>query len=174
VKCKAEALSATNVDITESMVTWCINELQHKTKKFHETGMIMVYNGDVIKSDTIVPLSLRNALKVAAALLENIPEMYHDWHPGSDDTVLDLVRPLLFPVIYRRTRILSDSGVGLDDCMKRCGDGVTLEVLSNQGGPYSHKYQWLPCDISLEAGRAKYIFLVHWAQNEEIQALYAE
>jgi hypothetical protein len=157
-KWKAEVLSASDIDITESMVTWCLDELQYKTKRFRETGMITVYDGDVVKSDTIVPSSLRNALKVAAAPLENIPEIYRDWHPGSDETVLDLVHPSLFPVVYGRTRILRDSAVGLDDCVKRCGDGMTLQVPSSQEKHYSHKYQWLPCDVSLEGDRVKYVF----------------
>jgi len=139
------------------MVTWCLDELRYKSEKFHETGMITVHDGDVVKSDTIIPSSLQDALKVAAAPLENIPEMYRDWHPGSDETVLDLVHPSLFPVVYGRTRILRDSLVGLDDCVKRCGDGMTLQVPSSQGR-YSRKYQWLPCDVSLEGDRAKYVF----------------
>ena len=60
--------------------------------------------------------------------LENVPEIYRDWHPGSENTVLDLVHPSLFPVVYGRTKILRDNVVNLDDCVEKCGEGVTLEV----------------------------------------------
>jgi hypothetical protein len=149
------------------MVTWCIDELQLKAKIFQETGIITAYDGDVVKSDTVIPSSLRHALKASIAPLEDIPEIYRDWHPGSDNIVLDLVHPSMFPVVYGRTRILKDSVVDLDNCIERCGDGETLGVPSREeaqqptsdmwGGatvpndtqdPYSRKYQWLPCDVS--------------------------
>lgn len=96
--------------------------------------------------------------------------MYRDWHLGSKDTVFDLVHPSLFPVVYGRTTVLSDSVVDLDDCVKRCGDGVTLRVpprleaqqagvwtggLQDDHDPYSRQYQWLPCDVGFEVDSIK-------------------
>lgn len=160
--------------MTESMVEWCIDELRYKAKKFQETGIITAYDGDIVKSDTVIPPSLRNDLKVAVAPLEDVPEVYRDWHPGSSNTVLDLVHPSLFPVIYGRTKILKDTLVGLDDCVRRCGDGVTLGVPPSEEAlqyrpnlwgrvifqnslqdPYSRKYQWLPCEVVFEGDRVK-------------------
>jgi hypothetical protein len=177
-KWKAEALSAPNIDITESMLTWCIEELRYKSAQFRVTCAITAYDGDVVKSDTVIPSSLQHALKVAAAPLENIPEISHDWHPGSENTVLDLVHPSLFPVVYGRTRILRDSIVGLDDCVEKCGEGVTLEVPSSKEAalvtlhdsdrgwfwnwdpmenPYSRKFQWLPCEVGFKGDKVKYV-----------------
>ena len=165
-KWKAEALSATDVDITESMIAWCIDELRYKAKKFQGTHMITVYDGDVVKSDTAIPSSLRHALKTTVAPLEDILEIHRDWHPGSDDIVLDLVHPSMFPVVYGRTRILSDGVVGLDDCVERCGHGVTLRlppseevqqtaVHNNMHDRYSRKFQWLPCDVGFGDDKVK-------------------
>ena len=164
-KWKSEALSATDregqpVDLTEKMFEYCITELRYKTILFAKTGAVTAYDGDVVKSDTIVPEGLRLALKDAAAPLENVPAAQRDWHPGSDDTVLDLVHPSLFPVIYGTTRILKDSTVGLEDCVAQCGSGTVLGVpLENEAlvagnkqpyvmeDPYGRKFQWLPCDV---------------------------
>jgi Protein of unknown function (DUF4246) len=158
------------------MITWCIDELQYKAKKFRETGLIATYDGDVAKSDTIIPLCLRNAFKVAAAPLENIRAEDRDWHLGSGDIVQDLVDPSLFPVVYGRTRILRDSVVGLDDCVKRCGDGVTLRVPPVEANcyGYSRKYQWLPCDVAFQADRVRYVFHFVSYRTKKIQTLSTE
>ena len=158
------------------MITWCFDELRYKSKQFQTTRIIIAYDGNVVKSDNTISSFLREALKAAVAPLEDVPELYRDWHPGSDGTVLDLVHPSLFPVIYGRTRILRDSVVGLDDCTKRCGEGETLSVPSRletglvtvyesrtsafwnwraMHDPYSRKFQWLPCEVGFGGDKVK-------------------
>ena len=155
-KWKTEALSTE--DVTQKMVDYCISELRYKMKSYKKTGLVTAYDGDVVKSDAIVPEELRLAFKAAAAPLEQVPAAYRDWHPDSDDLVLDLVHPSLFPVVYGTTRILRDSTVPLDDCVAQCGSGEVLPVppkemrympndWSGQQNMYSRKFQWLPCDV---------------------------
>jgi hypothetical protein len=86
--------------MTERMFKYCIDELRYKSKIFQETGAIAIYDGDVVKSDLAIPSSLKESLHIAAAPLEDVPELHCDWHPGSNETVLDLVHPSLFPVVY--------------------------------------------------------------------------
>ncbi|KAF8055778.1 hypothetical protein FPV67DRAFT_797302 [Lyophyllum atratum] len=71
-----------------------------EAKTFETTGAVSVYNGDAVKSDTAVSDSLKEALKAAAAPLEEVPARGKDWHPESDDKVLCLVHPSLFLLIY--------------------------------------------------------------------------
>jgi hypothetical protein len=161
-KWKDEALTSPNIDTTERMFSYCIDELRWKSKTFQETGIVSVYDGDVVKSDVAIPSTLKDALRAAIAPLENVPEHHRDWHPGSNETVLDLVHPSLFPVVYGQTKILRDSVLGLDDCVKRCGEGETLcipppnEALSlrtlqhTTAYPFSCKFQWLPCEVKLD------------------------
>jgi hypothetical protein len=143
------------------MFRWIIQELRYKAKIFDETKAVSLYNGDVVKSDSKVPEFLKDALKSAVRPLENIPEIYRDYHPGSDDKVIDLVHPSLFPLIYGRSRILSDKLVGLDNCFEMIGLGNILPKLSehenkdiaipyqyrSNDSPYSRDYQWLPCEV---------------------------
>jgi hypothetical protein len=147
------------------MFTYCIDELRYKSKIFLQTGIVVAYDVGITKSDIAIPSSLRDALCAAAAPLEDVPEVYRDWHPGSNEMVLDLVHPSLFPVVYGRTRILPDSVLNLDDCVKRCGEGDTLSVplpkktklqTSDMAADlYSRKFQWLPCEVIFESGQAK-------------------
>jgi hypothetical protein len=164
-------------DITPGMINWCFAELQWKAEVFRKTGALSVYTADVVKSDSTVPELLKNALKEAVKPLEDVLDIHKDWHPGSDEKVLDLVHPSLFPLVYGRTRILPDSVTSLDDCIVRCGEGVVVPVPSREGGdpdrwdgysikppvvpgPYSRKFQWLPCDIDIsgEENSVKYVF----------------
>lgn len=137
-----------------------MEELKYKATRFSEmpSGAIKVYNGDVVKSDTAVPSSLKAQLQAAVQPLEEIPAWEKDWHPGSDEKVLDLVHPSLFPVVYGRTRALS-KGQGFvtpRNCVARCGEGEVLEEQEAVDG-YSSDFQWLPCevDISGEDGQAR-------------------
>jgi len=176
-------MATPNQEITPGMITWCFAELQWKAEAFRKSGAaVSVYTGDVIKSDSAVPESLKNALEAAVKPLEDVPDLQKDWHPGSDEKVLDLVHPSLFPLVYGRTRILSDSLTSLDDCIERCGEGVVVSVPSREGGdpdkwdgysikppmvpgPYSRKFQWLPCevDVSGDDDSVKYVYHVHFS-----------
>lgn len=179
LKWKAEILPAEDNDITEEMVDWCIDELRYKAKIFEETGAVSVYNGDVVKSDTAVSDSLKAALRQAVTALEDIPVREKDWHPGSDEKVLDLVHPSLFPLVYGRSRILLDSLVGLDDCIQRCGEGETIPVPSvkdanGQKVPdsYSKKFQWLPCEVDVYGGGAKITSYINNLHPQKHKNLY--
>jgi len=165
--------------MTEKMVDWCIAELQFKAKAFQENGgLVSVYNGDVVKSDTAIPPELQASLRAAVAPLEDIPDRLKDWHPGSDDVVLDLVHPSLFPLVYGRSKVLKEGVTTLDDCIQRCGEGEVILVGTDSIAPerlwisqrtvdlrlFSDKFQWLPCevDISVNDGnsvRSVYLLL---------------
>ncbi|KAL4946479.1 hypothetical protein BDV06DRAFT_182616 [Aspergillus oleicola] len=75
------------------MVDWMMQELRWKAGFHKEKGYIGVFGKSVIKSDTAIPLELETALKEAVAPLENVPAKRKDYHPGSDNTVVDLVHP---------------------------------------------------------------------------------
>ena len=130
-----------------------------------------MFDGDVVKSDSAIPTLLKEALQVATVELEDVPDAHQDWHPGSDKTVLDLIHLSLFPVVFRVMRILKDSLLHLDDCIKRCEAGEVSSVppaeeaqILSRGwreptplfqNPYSQKFQWLPCDVALDGNNVK-------------------
>ena len=165
------------------MADWCIEELRHKATLVPEAPAIppplVVYNGDVVKSDTAVSAELKTALQDAVKVFQDkVPERLKDWHPGSNEKVLDLVHPSLFPLIYGRTRVLTNGEMTtLEDCIERCGQGEitevppeeqTVEARVNAGSPYtwwqeqlppkkpfSAKFQWLPCEVNISSEEAK-------------------
>ncbi|KAL6900578.1 hypothetical protein GGI43DRAFT_405762 [Trichoderma evansii] len=164
-------------DFTPAMAECCLTELRLKADIFTKTGLnpIFDYSSCVIKSDSLVPESLRNALRSAAAKLENVPDEEKDWHPGSSRKVLDLVHPSLWPFIYGRTPVLLDKRINVTNALDHCGVGTILtapkpietadpdpERPYSLAAPYSepvpslsHKFQWLPCDVVLDGQSAK-------------------
>ena len=116
-------------DITPKMVNWIVKELQWKAGVFRETGYTVAFDPGVVKADNTIPFELQKELKNAVRPLEDVAEEEKDYHPGSDQKVVDLVHPSLFPVIYGRTRILPDQVTRLDDCFSTVGQGQLLPVL---------------------------------------------
>ncbi|MCJ1251985.1 hypothetical protein MMC30_009223 [Trapelia coarctata] len=183
-KWKAEGManSDNGMDISQVMVDWVIEELRYKAKLFQQTGTVSVFNGDVVKSDSAIPESLKKALQAAVAPLEQVLEVYKDYHPGTNETVLNLVHPSLFPLIYGRSRILTDKIVRLEDCIARCGEGIISaeppeDQLQNES--YSRNFQWLPCEVEWtgNGGSMKitsYINNLHPYKHKELYEIIAE
>ena len=149
------------------MLDYVIKELRYKAKLFEDIGAVAVYTGHVVKSDSVVPESLKLELQAAVTELEDVPEDQKDWHPGSDGKVLDLVHPSLYPLVYGRTRVLETGTTSLEDCIARCGEGKTTQIPSEQDvaqaesntelNSYSRKYQWLPCMVDISGEHCKYV-----------------
>ena len=160
-KWKKEFINADDIDVSGDMMDYCIAELRHKTEIFKQMGAVVVFDGGVVKSDFAVPEELRQALMAAVKPLEDVPDKKKDWHPHSSEKVLDLVHPSLFPLVYGQTRVLHDSVVTLDDFIQRCGEGTVAEARPNEPISedvtinYSHKFQWLPCDVDVSGDGVK-------------------
>lgn len=133
----------------------------------------MDYSAAAIKSDTILTDGLTRALKDAVAPLENVPEDQKDWHPGSNNQVLDLVHPSLWPLIYGKTRWVPGKRIGLKDALTYSGTGlVILQPLHIERAvmSQSNEFQWLPCDVGISSdGKAtieSYINNLHPVHHE--------
>ncbi|KAF8971362.1 hypothetical protein BDZ97DRAFT_1901571 [Flammula alnicola] len=141
-KWRDEALASDN-DITPKMIDWCIEELRYKATLVPNPPAtpppIIIYNGDVVKSDAALSTEFKQALQQAVAKFESsIPDKFKDWHPGSDEKVWDLVHPSLFPLVYSHTRVLENGETTtLDDCIERCGQGKSQRSLLKTQLPIS-------------------------------------
>ncbi|TFK24949.1 hypothetical protein FA15DRAFT_618654 [Coprinopsis marcescibilis] len=181
-----------NSGMTEAMATYCIEELRHKARLFQESpsGAIVVFNGDVVKSDSAVTTDIKSALQRAVQPLEDVPELQKDWHPGSDEKVLDLVHPSLFPFVYGRTKALQpgskSTNLKAGDSIKRCGEGevVAKAEISNEPEefyqsfrkktlqPFSDKFQWLPCEVDVTGDKAKIVSYINNLHPDKHGQLY--
>ncbi|KAK0389036.1 hypothetical protein NLU13_2612 [Sarocladium strictum] len=134
-------LGSLYADFTPLMADAVIAELRKKATFYELSGLVPIMDASAaaIKSDTILTEELAQALKKAVARLESVPEEQKDWHPGSNNQVLDLVHPSLWPLVYA----LSYSGTGAV-----IPKPSQLERLTKG---QSNSFQWLPCDVGISS-----------------------
>jgi hypothetical protein len=180
-----EEIEQVGEEISPKMMSWIIDELQWKAKVLKETGYVCAFDPGVVKSDTVISKELREALKHAVRPLENELDDKQDYQPDSDQTVVDLVHPSHYPVIYGHTRVLPHRTIGLGDCLDSAGHGEVIPVPSEEEATIrkyafgnwnpeqrlSQKFQWLPCDIELTDSGCRfvsYINNVHPVKDREL------
>lgn len=103
---------------------WCLAELRDKASRFEGTQFVRLMDAGAAacKSDTLVSESLRVALRddIAPLLQESKARQDHD----PNQVLLELVDPMLFPLIYGKSLVLMDGGqVDLLKCFESCGSG---------------------------------------------------
>ncbi|MFF7250950.1 DUF4246 domain-containing protein [Embleya sp. NPDC008237] len=122
--------------LTEAQVRYVLAELAHYAALREErTGVEVSAVDGVWQSDTLIDDKLRSRLREAVRVLEQVPEAEQDWHPGSDNQVLDLVHPSLF-------------------CLVREVSGGPERAWRNPTDRWSkyevsEKFQWLPTDVDV-------------------------
>ncbi|PGH26824.1 hypothetical protein AJ80_01403 [Polytolypa hystricis UAMH7299] len=156
-------IEAAEFDVTENMWNWVIDELRYKAESFGKTGITTILHGHTVKSDCAIPSHVKENLKAAVSKLENVPREEKDYHPNTDNQVLDLVHPSLFPLIVGRSRIVKGGTLGVVDGINRTGEGDVLKERPDERGiydteftardikeTYSEKFQWLPCEVTIK------------------------
>ncbi|SPO03682.1 uncharacterized protein DNG_06365 [Cephalotrichum gorgonifer] len=175
-----------DVVLSQKMFDFCIQELRDKAALFKENGLVNIFDADltIVKSDTVVSGLIRDALITGVTALEDVPEHLKDWHPRSNNMVLDLVHPSLFPVTYGLTKVLPDEKVPLDGCLAYIGKGTTIDPFTplcprptdNINLPASMfsfgSFQWLPTDIELSDSGAKILGYINNLHPEKHRGLY--
>lgn len=167
---------------------WCVRELRDKTVFLSEHGFIKTLEtgSACAKADGLINDNLREELLAGVKPLLDVKESAKDWHPNSNDQVLNLVHPSLFPLVYGRTHVLQEGLVGLSDCVESCGKGnvapePTIEPKKGTGHSYrseeiskdrfSTRFQWLPSEVKftgegLEVEFTSYINNLHPTQHK--------
>lgn len=114
--------------------------------KFGPNDMIM-YSDKAISDETA-----KRFAKYANSFEQSLP--LKDYHPGSDDLVVDLVHPSLFHLVYGRTKALKDGKLEtvefVDEIWK------VKKRVADYG--ISKKFQWLPAIMKLDPETKKYDF----------------
>ncbi|KAK8067304.1 hypothetical protein PG997_014051 [Apiospora hydei] len=167
--------------LSEKMFEVCLEELREKAAVFEKTSMVHVLDSEltVVKSDSMVPAELQQALLTAVKPLEDVPENQKDWHPGSDNQVLDLVHPSLFPLVYGLSRVLPVGKVPLDECAKYTGRGETIPIDTSprtqvkKTSPEAWgEFQWLPANVEFRGDETKITSYINGLHPQKHKELY--
>ncbi|KAJ2654847.1 hypothetical protein IW148_006254 [Coemansia sp. RSA 1199] len=94
--------------LTECEIDYVFDELNHYAA-LHVPGSSIKLSTveNVWVSDSLVDDDTTLELKRYVAVLENVPEKDRDYYPNTNNQVVNLVHPSLFPLVYARSRFLS-------------------------------------------------------------------
>ncbi|MFE1440560.1 DUF4246 domain-containing protein [Streptomyces sp. NPDC058739] len=148
--------------LTEAQVRYVLAELVHYAAlRDGRTGVEVSAVDGVWQSDTLVDDKLRARLREAVRVLEEVPEVDLDWHPGSDGQVLDLVHPSLFCLVN-----------GVSGGPERAWRNPTDRYSRYE---FSEKFQWLPTDVDVSAegdvAFRSYVNNVHPENHHELASV---
>jgi hypothetical protein len=173
--------------ISQRTWDWCVRELRDKTVFLSEHGFIKTLDtgSACAKADGLIDDDLRDELLAGVEPLLDVKESEKDWHPNSNEQVLNLVHPSLFPFVYGRTHLLKEGLVGLHDCVESCGKGAVIGeptiAPEENSFPYrrrqheitrfSTRFQWLPAEVKfkgegLDVELTSYINNLHPVQHK--------
>ncbi|KAI9140256.1 hypothetical protein BKA69DRAFT_1081054 [Paraphysoderma sedebokerense] len=185
-KWKEEALATGK--ICEKAFEYVMKELE-----FYESlkdGKIEISNVDGIwQADELIETELREKLMNAVRELENVEDGLKDWHPGSNQQVLDLVHPSLFCLIKGVSKKTDNA---IKPVLPFLGAGNILPVPesetedpnrrrrywgSDDKYSISKKFQWLPSEFAVSPeGRVtidSYINNLHPRKHKELYHILA-
>uniref|UniRef100_K3W8K9 DUF4246 domain-containing protein n=1 Tax=Globisporangium ultimum (strain ATCC 200006 / CBS 805.95 / DAOM BR144) TaxID=431595 RepID=K3W8K9_GLOUD len=107
-------------------------------------------------SDNLIPAELKARFVREVALLENVPDAEKDWHPNTNNQVLDLIHPSLYCCVKGKTKQVAKSPQELEAFSSPATQmaaivlGVTKPVESEyfQKRDWDEiKFQWIPSDF---------------------------
>ncbi|KAF7718990.1 Uncharacterized protein PECH_000170 [Penicillium ucsense] len=189
---KERALDS-GADITPNMANWIIDELRFKAMVYAMSQAVGLYNGAITKSDSVMPQSLLERLRIEVRELDYSEPELQFFHPGILGRQRDLLAVALYPLVYGKTRILPNQILKLDEALTFAGQGEVIAVPRESGltredmawrvaarddiqvRPYSRNFQMLPADLELGEDRrwhfVSYINNLHPEKHRHIYKL---
>ncbi|KAL5381627.1 hypothetical protein DPSP01_007075 [Paraphaeosphaeria sporulosa] len=175
--------------VNDSTFDCIIKELRSKAKYFKETGIVVTLDAtaSVAKSDILIPSALHQELREAFGKLIIDQSDSPDWHPKSNDMVLDLVHPSMYPLIYGYSRVIKEEVVGIEGAISRwSGKGEVIPKdktkdenrLSGIGGDippeyWNDTYQWLPVNVTFQNdGKVKFASYINNLHPQRYAGMY--
>ncbi|KAG8740256.1 hypothetical protein FRC10_004556 [Ceratobasidium sp. 414] len=167
-KWRAEALEKAE-HMKESHVDYVLKELDGYAKLRNEdTGAEVACYDHIWQSDKLIPAPLKDKLVAGVAKLEDVPDSEKDWHPRSNNLVLDLVHPSLYPIVYGRTLAYPEGSTDRDATKLKPIPPPYLpkDMYWKREKHYqiSPKFQWLPTDFVV-SGDGKSVKSISYINN---------
>ena len=119
----------------ENMFQYVIDDLRKNSSKYN----YFVLFKEILIADDFIPNDLQEKLIKEVNDYQNSIEI--DYHPGSNDQVIDIVHPSLNFYVHGRSEISKKN--------------ASLFIESNSIN-HSKKYQWLPSDVTVKDGFCKF------------------
>ncbi|KIO22374.1 hypothetical protein M407DRAFT_28093 [Tulasnella calospora MUT 4182] len=148
--------------LTKAEVKYALDELQgYEKMRDDATGIQQSCYQGIYEADGLVSEALRKRLISAVKVLEDVPDHKKDWHPRSNNQVLDLVHPSLYCIVYNRTLAFpanSDPANRTSADLKKLQHPIAAAAAKTGPEPayenwsYSKKFCWIPTDFDIPTG----------------------
>lgn len=188
---------AKSQNIREELIKYIFDELTYLSSLYDDTLCISPVDG-VFQSDNAIPDDLKAKLKWEVYPLENVPKDKKDWHPGSNNQVLDIVHPSLYCYVKGVSKEIKEEddvkwgkfvgggevteeyihkqmNMHLDDDdteREEYPDTYDENLLKNLINNVSNRFQWLPAEFNVDIdGKVKilsYINNLYPKKNKEL------
>ncbi|KAJ0400070.1 hypothetical protein ATCC90586_000542 [Pythium insidiosum] len=104
-------------------------------------------------ADGLIPATLKRSFVEQVAVLAAVPEAEKDWHPGSNQQVLDLVHPSLYCCVFGETlrvrgALASTGSSTIVDRMTTTLFDATEIIAKPDSGV--DRYQWIPSEFHVD------------------------
>ncbi|KAH9940085.1 uncharacterized protein BXZ73DRAFT_43335 [Epithele typhae] len=164
--------------LTDDEIEYIFDELVYEASmRDPATGIFASAIKKAYESQSLIDGALKDQLVEAASVFENVPDDQKDWHPGSNNQVLDLVHPSLCPISIGQTYFRSTDPQGGDPVLTILDTDKYLQArpdLNGESGKTVSKwYQWLPTDFAVSAaGEVTALGYINNAHPSRHRALY--
>lgn len=154
----------------EDIVDFVLKELLWYEKLAdNKAGFQCGCNDAIVFSDTAIDPAVKEKFVKHAKALEELFET-PDYHPGSNNQVVDLLHPSLFPLQYGTTPIKTEDGYVIAEYSEDISK-TKPEVL--QFG-VSKKFQWLPAVMGLKEGKFEFTSYINNLHPVKFKLLYSD
>ncbi|KAH9925687.1 uncharacterized protein BXZ73DRAFT_91092 [Epithele typhae] len=166
--------------LSDGQIEYIFDELVYEASvREKTTGIFASAIKKACESQSLIDGALKAQLVKAASAFENVPDDEKDWHPGSDNQVLDLVHPSLYPICIGHTLFRSSPGPhGADPVLTLLDIDKYRQARPDLGrgvdkNTFSDSYQWLPTDFAVSAaGEVAALGYINNAHPSRHRALY--
>ncbi|TFK50233.1 hypothetical protein OE88DRAFT_1753982 [Heliocybe sulcata] len=145
-------------------------------KRDARTGTEMMHIPNVYQSYNLISPELREALLKGASTLESVSDAEKDWHPNSNNQVLDLVHPSLYCFYIGKSFVKrpEDGTLHVPAVEEYIQSRVDIASREERWSTMSKQHQWLPTDFSVsDMGEVKCLSYINNLYPDEHKPLYA-
>ena len=154
--------------ISADQFQYVIDELNYYEKLCSDAIEVADVDG-VWKSSSLLPDKLRTEFANHVASLANVPEREKDWHPGSEQKVLDLVHPGLYLFVSGETRTVQPDKSPTTQAIPT----KLPDVIPRNSNFTSATYQWIPTPISVDhEGKCNFLSYINNLHPKKHDGLY--
>ncbi|KDQ59184.1 hypothetical protein JAAARDRAFT_192719 [Jaapia argillacea MUCL 33604] len=140
-----DPLNEVQLDYVFDNLRWLAKQRDANTG-IQATGISKVY-----QSLELIPSNLKAALISGASVLESVPEAEKDWHPGTNNQVLDLVHPSLFCFRIGKSLVKKDDGTVYVPTEEEYLEQRPDIEDADSSFSVSSQHQWLPTDFDVSS-----------------------